>query len=27
MQIFSKLYQKALKWAQSQYAVYWLSVV
>jgi membrane protein YqaA with SNARE-associated domain len=27
MQIFSRLYQKALKWAQSQYAVYWLSVV
>ena len=27
MQVFSKLYQKALNWAQSQYAVYWLSVV
>ena len=27
MQIFSRLYQKTLKWAQSQYAVYWLSVV
>jgi len=27
VQVFSKLYQKALNWAQSQYAVYWLSVV
>ncbi|SFV84901.1 FIG139438: lipoprotein B [hydrothermal vent metagenome] len=27
MQIFSRLYQKALEWAQSKYAVYWLSVV
>lgn len=27
MQLFSKLYQKALDWAQSKYAVYWLSVV
>jgi membrane protein YqaA with SNARE-associated domain len=27
MQIFSRLYQNSLKWAQSQYAVYWLSVV
>ena len=27
MQIFSKLYQKALDWAQSKYAIYWLSIV
>lgn len=27
MQIFSRLYQKALDWAQSQFAIYWLSVV
>jgi len=27
MQLFSKLYQKALDWAKSKYAVYWLSVV
>lgn len=27
MQIFSKLYQKALDWAQSKYAIYWLSVI
>jgi len=27
MKVFSKLYQKVLNWAQSQYAVYWLSIV
>ena len=27
MQIFSRLYQKALDWAQSKYAIYWLSIV
>ncbi|HIM58404.1 MAG TPA: DedA family protein [Gammaproteobacteria bacterium] len=27
MRIFSKLYQKALDWAQSKYAIYWLSIV
>lgn len=27
MQIFSKLYYKILGWAQSKYAVYWLSLV
>lgn len=27
MQIFSKLYQKALDWTQSKYAVYWLSLI
>ena len=27
MKIFSRLYQKALDWAQSKYAIYWLSVV
>lgn len=27
MQIFSKIYQKALDWAQSKYAIYWLSLV
>ncbi|SMN14482.1 FIG139438: lipoprotein B [uncultured Candidatus Thioglobus sp.] len=27
MQIFSKFYQKALDWAQSKYAIYWLALV
>ena len=27
MQIFSKIYQKSLDWAQSRFAVYWLSLV
>lgn len=27
MQIFSRIYQKALVWASSQFAVYWLSIV
>ena len=27
MQIFSKLYQKSLDWAQSKFAIYWLAVV
>ena len=27
MKLFSQLYQKALDWAKSQYAVYWLSLV
>lgn len=27
MQIFSKLYQKILSWAQSKYAIYWLCLV
>ncbi len=27
MQLFSKIYQKALDWAQSKYAVYWLSSI
>lgn len=27
MQIFSKLYQKALNWAQSKYAIYWLTLI
>ncbi len=27
MQIFSKLYQKSLDWAQSRFAIYWLSAV
>ncbi|WPE16929.1 YqaA family protein [Candidatus Thioglobus autotrophicus] len=27
MQIFSRLYQKTLDWAQSQFAIYWLSIV
>lgn len=27
MQIFKKIYQKTLIWAQSKYAIYWLSIV
>ncbi len=27
MKIFSKLYQTALDWAQSKYAIYWLSLI
>lgn len=27
MQLFSRLYQKTLNWAQSKFAVYWLSVI
>lgn len=27
MQLFSKLYQKSLDWAQHKYAIYWLSVI
>ena len=27
MQIFSRIYQKTLDWAQSKFAIYWLSII
>ena len=27
MQIFSRIYKKTLDWAQSKFAIYWLSII